>query len=127
MESAILKHQMECWTKFRKDIEKHNAELSEKINSCDLKKTQDISDMKTDIAVFNKTSEIMQQDIADIKGEIATLNNKMDLFIATADGKYATRENLSRVDKVLWIFGIWLFSTMTGMIGFLTTTYILWK
>jgi len=120
MSEEIMKHQMECRSSFKKEVDVAVWIVHNKIDSCNIEKEKEIWDLKTQIAVFNNISKTMQKDIKELK-EIMTN------FINSADTKYAKKATIDFMSKVMWVFWISLFTLMTSVIGYLITTYVLWN
>jgi len=61
--------------------------------------------------LFDKNICLMQKDIKDINDKLDGMNGKLDKFIDTADGKYATKFTEILLFRVL--FGVGIFAILT--------------
>ncbi|MDA3855543.1 MAG: hypothetical protein PF569_04755 [Candidatus Woesearchaeota archaeon] len=92
MNSDILDHERKC-------------PLKEEFKKCDIQKTKDISELRTDIAVFNNSFRSMEEKFDKLEASQDKRFNKLELIMTTwidaADNKYATKKTTDFQTKVL--------------------------
>ncbi len=122
-EECISKHEAKCATARAK--ERHdfiNDRIQPAIDKLDERisgNSDEIRDLDKDVTLYHQITKTMQEDIKEIK-------EVMKAFIESADKKYATKEALSRIDKLLWTFWVAIVLWMWWVIWNLIQKAIVW-
>jgi len=130
MDAAIMKHKMECSMAFKKEINGSISKVHDKIDSCDVEKTKDISNMQKNIALLTKDKDNMAKDINDIKGDVSDIKKDMTLikeFILTSPQKFADKEKVETFMNSINLkiaYAAWITSTITWTVLFFLNKYL---
>lgn len=100
---ALLKHEMTCQEKNGKRF----------------------NDLETEIKLTNQNFKYMEKELTEIKDLVKNGFENINEKIEWLDDKYATKESVSRIDKILWTFWVAIILWMWGFIWSLIAN-LLW-
>lgn len=87
--------------------DKDHKEIFDKLNS-----------IKTEDALQSEKIKQMQKNIENIDKKVDRIENKLDWFFEKADEKYAKKETVEKLNKVLWsVIGFVFASLWAGLLA----------